>query len=325
MKRVLILGGSGFVGSHVCNKLVAQPWRITLPTRHETHARHLQHLPKVDVVKADVHDAVALRALVAGHDAVINLVAILHGDSDAFERTHVVLAKNLARACLDAGVSRLVHVSALGADGQAPEKAPSMYLRSKSQGEAVLRQAATEGLQLTLLRPSVIFGAQDKFLNLFARLQKLFPVIPLAGAQAKFQPVWVEDVAQAIVHCLDTPRTAGHTYELCGPQVFTLKTLVALAGAYSGVRGGRGRPVLALPETLGRLQARLMAWLPGPTLMSPDNMDSMRVDNVASEQGLGFKALGMTPASLGAIGPTYLAPLEQQDLCLALRRHQHGT
>ncbi len=324
MKRVLILGGSGFVGSHVCNKLAALPWRITLPTRHQTHARHLQHLPQVDVVQAHVHDPAVLRALVAGHDAVINLVAILHGDAAAFERTHVVLVKALAQACLDAGVSRLVHVSALGAEDQAPEKAPSMYLRSKSQGEAVLKQAAAEGLQLTLLRPSVIFGAQDKFFNLFARLQKLFPVIPLAGAQARFQPVWVEDVAQAIVHCLATPRTAGHTYELCGPQVFTLKALVELAGAFSGVRRGRGRPILALPEALGRLQAQLMAWLPGPTLMSPDNMDSMRVDNVASGQGLGFKALGISPASLGAIGPTYLAPLGQQDLCLELRRHWHS-
>jgi uncharacterized protein YbjT (DUF2867 family) len=324
MNRVLILGGSGYVGSHVCNQLATLPWRITLPTRHGAHVRHLQHLPQVDVVQADVHDPVALRALVAGHDAVINLVAILHGDTAAFERTHVVLVKALAQACLDAGVLRLVHVSALGANGQSPEKTPSMYLHSKSQGEAVLWQAATKGLQLTTLRPSVIFGTQDKFLNLFARLQKLFPVIPLAGAQARFQPVWVEDVAQAIVHCLNTPRTAGHIYELCGPQIFTLKTLVELAGAYSGVRRGRGRPVIALPEALGRLQARLMAWLPGPTLMSLDNMDSMRVDNVSSGQGPGFNALGITPASLGAIGPTYLKPLAQQDPCLALRRHRHG-
>ncbi len=324
MKRVLMLGGTGFVGSHVCNKLANLPWRITLTTRHEAHARHLQHLPQVDVVQADVHDPAVLRDLVSGHDAVINLVAILHGDSAAFMRTHLVLAKNLARACLDAGVPRLVHVSALGADVQAPEKAPSMYLRSKSQGEAALTQAAGEGLQLTLLRPSVIFGEQDKFLNLFARLQKLFPVIPLAGAQARFQPVWVEDVAQAIVHCLETPRTAGQTYELCGPQVFTLKTLVALAGAFSGIRQGRGRPILALPETLGRLQARLMAWLPGPPLMSLDNLDSMRVDNVASNKLPGLQALGITPTSLGAIGPTYLGSPECQDPCLALRRHRQG-
>ncbi len=324
MNRVLILGGSGFVGSHVCNKLAALPWRITLPTRHEAHARHLQHLPRVDMVQADVNDPAVLRRLVLGHDAVINLVAILHGDARAFERMHVVLVKHLTQACLDAGVHRLVHVSALGVDGQVPDKAPSLYLRSKSQGEAVLRQAATEGLQLTLLRPSVIFGAQDKFLNLFARLQKLFPVIPLAGAQARFQPVWVEDVAHAIVHCLETPHTAGQTYELCGPQVFTLKALVELAGALCGVRHGRGRPILALPEALGRLQARLMAWLPGPPLMSLDNLDSMRVDNVASGKLPGLQALGITPTSLGAIGPTYLGSPEYQDPCLALRRYRQG-
>lgn len=325
MKRVLLLGGSGFVGSHVCNKLASRPWRITLPTRYEVHARHLQHLPQVDVVRADVHDPAVLRSLVNGHDAVINLVAILHGDAAAFDKAHVELTKNLARACLDAGVPRFVHVSALGADGLAPDKAPSMYLRSKSQGEALLTTATDEGLQLTLLRPSVIFGDQDKFLNLFARLQKLFPVIPLAGAQARFQPVWVEDVANAIVHCIETPRTVGQTYELCGPQVFTLRELVKLAGVFSGIRQGRGRPIVALPEALGRLQARLMSWLPGPTLMSVDNMDSMRVDIVASGKLPGLQALGITPASLGAIGPTYLGSLESQDPCLALRSHQHST
>ena len=325
MKRVLVLGGSGFLGSHVCNKLAALPWRITLPTRREANASHLQHLPQVDVLQADVHDAAVLRQLVAEHDAVLNLVAILHGDAAAFERTHVELVKTLARACLDAGVHRLVHVSALGADGQAPEKAPSMYLRSKSAGEAALVRAATEGLKLTLLRPSVIFGAQDKFLNLFARLQTLFPIIPLAGAQARFQPVWVEDVAQAIVHSLQDPGTAGKTYELCGPQVFTLKELMQLAGRLSGVRRGRGRPIVALPETLGRLQARLMEWLPGAPLMSRDNLDSMRIDNVASGKLPGLQALGVTPASLLAIAPAYLGPSTLQDPCLELRSHVHGV
>jgi uncharacterized protein YbjT (DUF2867 family) len=153
-------------------------------------------------VECDVHDEAALTRLVAGHDAVVNLVAILHGTGAAFQRAHVELPQKLARACAATGVRRVVHVSALGA---APGAA-SLYQRSKAAGEQALQAA---GLQLTVLRPSVIFGAEDQFLNLFARLQRVFPVMPLAGAQARFQPVWVEDVAQAVVHALQWPGTAG--------------------------------------------------------------------------------------------------------------------
>lgn len=321
MKRILILGGSGFVGSHVCEKLVQLGWHITLPTRRNANAQHLLHLPQLDVVEADVHDEATLAQLVAGHDAVLNLVAILHGDAASFERTHVELPAKLARACLAQGVRRLVHISALGADGRHPETRPSMYLRSKSRGEAVLQEAAQQGLQLTLLRPSVMFGAGDRFLNLFARLQKVFPVMPLASAQTRFQPVWVEDVAQAIAQCLHNPATIGQIYELCGPDVRTLKELVQLAGRCSGIRHGKGRPVIALPMALGRLQARLMELLPGPALMSRDNLDSMRIDNVASGQLPGLSALGITPAALNAIVPTYLGgPQGPNDPYVTLRR-----
>lgn len=309
MKKILILGGTGFVGGHVCEKLTQLQWRVTVPTRHEAKARDIQMLPALDVFEADVHDEAALTRLVAGHDAVVNLIAILHGSQETFHRAHVELPQKLARACAAAGVQRVVHVSALGADMRNPDGAPSMYLRSKGHGEVALHQA---DLALTVLRPSVIFGAEDKFLNMFARLQKIFPVIPLAGSHALFQPVWVEDVAQAIVVCLQdahTHTTTGQTFEACGPDIFTLKQLVQLAGRFSGINQGRGRAVIALPAALGRLQARLMELAPGEPLMSRDNLDSMTLPNIASGNLPGLEALGIVPAALEAVAPTYLGPV----------------
>lgn len=309
MKKILILGGTGFVGRHVCEKLTQLQWWVTVPTRHEANARDIQVLPTLDVVQANVHEEAVLTRLVAGHDAVVNLIGILHGTQEAFQRTHVQLPKKLARACAATGVQRLVHVSALGADMRNPDVAPSMYLRSKGHGEVALHAAA---LELTVLRPSVMFGAEDKFLNTFARLQKIFPVIPLAASHTLFQPVWVEDVASAIVHCLQdahTHATVDQTFEACGPAIFTLRQLVELAGRMSGINEGRGRPVIPLPAALGRLQARLMELAPGEPLMSRDNLDSMRVPNIASGNLPGLEALGITPAAVEAVAPTYLGPL----------------
>ena len=303
MKRILILGGTGFVGRHICTRLSQAGWSAIVPSRSPAAARHLAGLPRVDVVPGDVHDEATLIRLLAGADAVVNLVAILHGSEAAFEQVHVELPKKLARACAAAGVRRLVQVSALGAalDG------PSMYQRSKARGEAVLHTQAAAGiLDLTVLRPSVIFGAQDKFLNVFAQLQRMFPLIPLAGADTRFQPVWVEDVAAAVMRCLQDDATIGQTFEACGPEVFTLRDLVRLAGQYAGVNQGRGRAVFALPMTLARLQAWLMERLPGEPLMSGDNLDSMALDNIASGKVPGLDALGITPAALAAIAPGYL-------------------
>lgn len=312
MKKILILGGTGFVGAHVCEKLVREGWHVTVPTRRRANAQHLQHLPLVTVLELDVHDEMVLTRVVAGHDAVVNLVAILHGSQAGFDKVHVALPQKLARACLGGGVKQVVHISALGADAQHFQSAPSMYLRSKGQGEAALMQAAagnatSAGFDLTVLRPSVIFGAADKFLNLFAALQKVFPVMPLAGAQARFQPVWVEDVATAVVKSLETPLgQSPRVLELVGPDFFTLKDLVQLSAQLSGVRGGRGRPVIGLPLWAGRLQARMMALAPGEPLMSLDNLDSMQVDNVASGKLPGLSALGITPSALKPIARDYL-------------------
>jgi uncharacterized protein YbjT (DUF2867 family) len=294
MKRILVLGGTGFVGRHLCKELARLQYRVTVPTRSKVQT--VQSLPSLDLVQADVHDPAALARLVRGHDAVVNLVAILHGTSFEFQRTHVDLVKKIVQACLDSGVTRLVHVSALGAASDAP----SMYQRTKAAGEAVL-EAST--LHWTVLRPSVMFGEGDRFLNLFARVQELAPIMPLAGADTLFQPVWVGDVVNAIVQCLQRDESARRIYEACGPERFTLRQLVKLAGSMSG----HPRPVVGLPPVLARLQAFLMELAPGQPLMSRDNLDSMKVNNVASGELPGLDALGIAPHALSDIAPAYLA------------------
>ncbi|MDP1692592.1 MAG: complex I NDUFA9 subunit family protein [Burkholderiaceae bacterium] len=308
--RIAVLGGTGFVGRAVCERLVRRSpaGAIVVPTRRAMHANAVRALPTVDVRVADVHDDAALRSVLAGCDAVINLVAILHGSAAAFEQVHAALPRRLAAACAGAGIRRVLHVSALGVGGQAP----SNYLRSKTAGEAALRAAP---LDLTVLRPSVIFGAQDRFLNLFARIQALVPLLPLAGADTRLQPVWVEDVAEAIVHCLDTPATIGQTIECAGPEVFTLAELVRLAGRWSG----HERPIVPLPMALGRMQALLMECLPGAPLMSRDNLDSMRAPNIASGGWPGLAWLGIVPAAPAQIAPGYLSRRDRRARLEALR------
>lgn len=298
-QRILVLGGTGFVGRQLCGQLVRAGHMVTVPTRRARHAARVQTLPGLTVLEAPSLDEDTLARLMAGHDAVVHLIAVLHGSPARFEEVHVQWPQRMAAAMQRTGVRRLVHVSALGADAQGP----SLYQRSKARGEAVLQSA---GLDLTVLRPSVIFGAEDRFLNLFADLQQVFPVMPLAGSHTKFQPVWVGDVAAAIVHCLHDPRTIGQTYEACGPETFTLGELVKLAGRWAGVHGGKGRPVIALPRWVGWLQALGMEMMPGEPLMSRDNLASMRVDNVASAQRPGLQALGILPAALSSMAPTYL-------------------
>jgi NADH dehydrogenase len=336
MKNIFVLGGTGFVGAHVCEKLVREGWHVTVPTRRFSNAQHVLHLPQLTLLELDVHDEVALASALAGHDAVVNLVAILHGTQAAFDKIHVVLPQKLARACVAAEVKQLVHVSALGADALQPQSAPSMYLRSKGQGEAVLRQAAIgagadhgthAGFELTILRPSVIFGADDKFINLFAKLQKLFLFMPLAGADARFQPVWVEDVATAVVRSLERVGAVDvnvpRVIELCGPDEFTLQQLVQLSARLSGINGGRGRPVIPLPLWLGRLQALLMEWAPGEPLMSRDNLDSMQRDSVASGTLPDLKSLGITPAALKPIARDYLTQSQPSYGLPGIRRRSH--
>lgn len=295
-RRVLVLGGTGFVGRAFAahwTRIMNGASSLRIPSRNPERHRALASLPGVELVRADVHDPNELERLLVGCDAVVNLVAILHGTPAAFEHVHVKLPEILGVACRRAGVSRLVHISALGVPLQDGDPAPSHYLRTKARGERVLRSS---GLDCTVLRPSVIFGAEDRFMNLFAGLQRVFPVMPLAGASAQFQPVWVGDVARAIACCLMRPQTAGQIYECAGPDVYRLEDLVRLAGLWAG----HPRPVLSLPTWVGRVQAGVLSLLPGEPLMSADNMESMSVPNVASGHHPDLAALNVAPMALSA-------------------------
>lgn len=299
---VLVTGGSGFIGSHVVAHLARIGRRVLVPTRRLERAKHLQVFPTVEVVQASPYDDAALSRLLRKVDAVINLVGILHSRparhgepyGPDFAKAHVELPKRLVAACAANGVHRLLHVSALGADPDGP----SMYQRSKAAGEAAV--LSEPSVAATIFRPSVVFGEEDHFLNLFAALQKRFPFMPLASADARFQPIYVEDVASAIVTSLDNMKTAGKIIELAGPKVYTLRELVELSGRYSG----HPRPVISLPESLGRLQAWFMEHMPGGPLMSRDNLDSMKVDNIASRSM--DPVLSLVPVPLEVVAPKYL-------------------
>ena len=319
MKNVLILGGTGFVGSHVCEKLVRAGWNVTVATRRHSNAHNVMHLPSLTVQELDVHNALALERAAHGQDAIVNLVAILHGTQAAFDKVHIELPQKIASACASAEIGRLVHVSALGANAQSPGSLPSMYLRSKSMGESLL-QASCSQLALTILRPSVIFGQGDQFLNVFASLQKVFPFMPLAGADARFQPVWVEDVATAVVKALERGGTESLTLEACGPEVFTLKQLVEISATLAGVNRGHGRPVFGIPRWAGELQARMMELMPGAPLMSRDNLASMQVPNVATPGMPGLSALGIHAAALQPIAADYLTQGASWHALLGVRR-----
>ncbi len=300
---ILVIGGAGFIGSRLVAQLAATGRRVIVPTRRFQRARHLLVLPTAEIVEGDVHDDATLNRLMGKADAVVNLVGILHGKAGRadgrygpdFARAHVDLPKKIVAACAANRVGRYLHMSALGAAGNAP----SMYLRSKAAGEAAA--CSNPAVATTVFRPSVVFGEGDRFLNLFASLQKFMPVMLLGGADAKFQPVYVEDVAQAFVNALDNSESIGRTVELAGPTIYTLRELVMLAGIYSGHR----RPIIGLPSSLARVQAWVLEQLPGGPLMSRDNLDSMKVDNVAA--GPIDAAVGITPTPLETVAPYYLA------------------
>ena len=315
---VLVVGGSGFVGRHLVAALAARGCNVTVPARRRERAKHLVLLPTVEVVEADVNHPGVLARLIPGHDTVINLAGVLHsrrgrrderGPNDYgpdFARAHVELAQAVVNACRAAGVKRLLHMSALGAD----PKAPSEYLRSKGIGERAA--LAAEDLAVTVFRPSVIFGPEDSFLNVFATLARFLPVIVLACPQARFQPVYVGDVVRAFLGALDERESRGKRYELGGPQQYTLRELVEAVCAITG----RRRLIVGLGERLSMAQARMLELLP-VKLMTRDNVRSMRVPSVCSTPF----PFGIEPASLQALAPSWLGPVGPRERYPGLRTH----
>ena len=299
---VCLLGGTGFVGGHLAALLSAHGYRVRIPTRRADRHKALRVLPGVELVQADVHDPAALRALLRGCAAAVNLVAILNErKAGRFQDVHVTLPRNLVKLCSESGVRRLLHMSALNADAA---RGPSRYLKSKGEGEDLVHKA--DDLQVTSFRPSVIFGPDDHFFNRFACLLRMpMPVFPLACPQAHFAPVFVGDVAQAMLVALEEPQTIGHRYDLCGPHAYTLKELVELTARVLGLR----RSVIGLSPGLSRLQAAVLGHLPGRAF-TRDNYLSLQVDAVCSG---GFPALfGITPASVEALVPLYLRHRDQR-------------
>lgn len=306
---VCLIGGSGFVGSAIVAALVESGLRISVATRQRERHKHLLVYPQVTLLQCNVHDPAALRALIQGHDAVISMVGILHGSAHEFVEAHVVLLQKIVQAMQASGVRRLVHISALGAalDG------PSAYQRSKARGEDVVRAS---GLDWTILRPAVVFGRGDHLLNRFAGLLRCAPLLPIAGANTRFQPVWVEDVAQAVMACLRREQTLGQCFDLAGPEVYTLRELIAWVGHCTGYV----RPIIALPYALAWLQAALFECLPGEPVLSRDNVRSLLRDNV-SVQGFPVTQLGMTPSALTAVAPLYLTEQNPRGRYALFREH----
>jgi len=316
IKNVLVLGGSGFIGRQIVAELARRVINVTVPTRRRERAKHLITLPTVQVQEADICAPGVLDRLAASHHAVINLVGILHGRRGRpnergpndygpdFARAHVEVAQAAISACRAAGIRRLIHVSAIGAES----RAPSEYLRSKGIAEqAVL---AAQDLDVTVFRPSVVFGPGDQFLNRFARLVKLFPVIGIPSPDARFQPVYVGDVARAVVDVLDEPVTYGQRYDLGGPREYTMRELFEYVCQVTG----RRRILFGLPDWMARTQARFLEMSPVP-IMSRDNLRSMEVPSVASEPF----PFGTQPQSIEAIAPTYLAPRGRRERLPELR------
>lgn len=298
LTEICVLGGSGFVGSAIVAKLDAAGYHVKVLTRRRERAKHLILLPNVQVVECDVRDYQALNTELRGADAVINLIGVLHQSRRAsFNTMHHQLPAQVGKICADLNIKRLIHMSSLGAD----KDAPSQYLRSKAAGEAALLTLQHK-INLTIFKPSVIFGRGDQFINLFAKLIKVLPIMVLVKPNAKFQPVWVEDVATCFVKSLENRDTYGQVYELAGPKVYTFRELIKSIMDILKVH----RPIIGLNDRLSYAQAFMMEWLPGK-LMSRDNVRSMEVPSISN---VPFPTIfDITPTALEVIVPEYLVNL----------------
>jgi NADH dehydrogenase len=299
-RTVCVLGGTGFVGRQLISQLVQSGYTVRVPTRNRERARELLVLPGVEVIAADVHDEAVLPRLLAGADAAINLVGILNEkghDGSGFRKVHVDLVEKLVRACHESRVPHLLQMSALKANA---ESGPSHYLRSKGAGERTLKNLAGDELRYTIFQPSVIFGPEDSFINRFAGLLRICPILPLARPKARFAPVSVADVASAFCAALDNHGAYDRTLQLYGPEDYSLREIVVEIARILNLK----RLIVGLPDSLSRIQAWFFDYVIPGKIFTLDNYRSMAVASVGTENGLA--ALGITATSMRAVVPGYL-------------------
>src|SRR5580692_2000596 len=301
-QSITILGGTGFLGTRLVARLIKDGHQVTVLSRDREQHKHLLVLPGLTLKNCDVYNEAQLSEYFRGKDVVINLVGILNErgfGGTGFRRAHTELTRCVLLAARSAGVTRLLQVSAL----KAAVDAPSYYLRSKGEAEQLIHESSTT-LDWTILKPSVMFGPGDSFLNRFAGLLAAVPLIfPLAKPNARFQPVLVDDVIEALLRCLHGGAANRQTYELGGPQIYSLREIVGLVAKLTGQR----RWIVGLPDAVARLQALAMDFVPGRPFSS-DNYRSLTVDSVCAEDGLA--KLGLKPQSMVASARQYLGALE---------------
>ncbi len=299
---IAVLGGTGFLGSRLVARLVKSGRRVTVLSRDREQHKHLLVLPGLTLENCDVYEPARLSEFLRGKDVVINLIGILNerGFGGAgFRRAHAEVTKSVLQAARSAGVERLLQVTAL----RAAVDAPSYYLRSKGEAEQLIRDSGSS-IDWTIFQPSVMFGPGDSFLNRFANLLAAIPLVfPLAKPNARFKPVFVDDVVEALVLCLQGGASSRQTYQLCGPQVYSLREIVAVAAKLTG----RRRWIVGLPDVVARIQALVMDFVPGRPFSS-DNYRSLAVDSICTDDG--FARLGVKPQSMVASALQYLGPLE---------------
>jgi NADH dehydrogenase len=302
---VVVIGGSGFIGRHLVQRLAARGVRVRVAVRRPERARFLQPMGdvgQIDIMQTNLRDEASVRAALRGADTVVNLCGVIaKKGAQTFESLHVTGAGRAARLAAEAGAATFVQISSIGADA----RSKSSYARSKAGGEAAVRQAFADA---TIVRPSIVFGPEDEFFNRFAALARLTPVLPLFGhglsdaGATRFQPVFVGDVADAICRIIDDPAARGETYELGGPAVLSFRQIMELICAYTG----RKRTLVPIPFAVARFEATFLQMLPSPPL-TRDQVRLLEIDNVVADGAKGLADLGVTPTSVETVVPAYLA------------------
>lgn len=317
-RTICVLGGTGFVGRHLCARLAQDGHNLRVLTRYREQHRDLLVLPTVSVVQGDVHNEAFLERSLEGCSAVINLVGIINEKGrkgEGFEKAHVQLTRKVLRACKETGIRRLLHMSALKADA---ESGTSFYLRSKGKAEAAIRLEEGPALRSTIFQPSIIFGKEDSFINMFAALVRIpnyFFILP--SPNARFAPVFVDDVVEAFARALEDNNTWGKTFQLCGPKVMSLREIIAFIARTMG----RRRKIIGLGDGISRMLARMMEFVPGKP-MSMDNYRSLKVHSICDSNG--FAAFGIEPTGMDAVVPNYLAGRFERARLSELRAQARG-